>query len=100
IEATDRQGNQDEWGDKPRATVSTNRFDCSGDACLCCFISNGRFDGPCENLPGVYAPEDPDGKCGDPTHNPRPDFSRCDNKAPCPPFSDGSGGCFFPAPGE
>jgi hypothetical protein len=93
IEAVDRQGNLTEWAEKLRAEVVNNQFICTGDECLCCFIRTGNFGNRskdpllhCEDLPGVYAPEDPSGRC-DTEDNPTP--------APPPPFDD-VGGCFFP----
>jgi hypothetical protein len=93
IEAVDRQGNVDDWGDKPRASVSTDEFFCEGDECLCCWIRTGSFDGECAGKEGIRAPEDPDGKCVNFSENPR-----AYDDYPRPGFFDDArgGGCFFP----
>ena len=72
LEAVDKQGNLAEWGQKLRAVIGENQFECTGDACLCCFIENGTFSGPCEDKPGLVDPvNDPSGRC-DTEDNPEP----------------------------
>jgi hypothetical protein len=57
IEAVDREGNLATWPQQPAVTVPPTGFTCTGDPCICCFMSSSdpNQDPPvgCKGLPGL-----------------------------------------------
>lgn len=66
IDVVDRAGNVTTWPTKIPLPISdtTSSFQCSGDPCLCCFITHGSTQA-CknQNLQGLIGVQTPDGYC-------------------------------------